>query len=119
MSDEATVLCVRCQRRHQRPDLLRCQIEPAGGEAFEVPVCVPCSTRPIPKVLAFLGIKPALADGVHATGSRCDCSARANLRAVVVHGVVVDAGCPVCGQQVPCELVEGGVGFFPTNTVIL
>jgi hypothetical protein len=71
-------------------------------------------------VLYFMGIRPTLEDGVHSSSMRCNCPTRANLRAIVQHGKVIEAGCPVCGQAVPCEVCPNGtIGFFPPGTVVI
>jgi hypothetical protein len=76
-----------------------------------------------PMVLYFLGVRPRLADGVCATGTRCLCPARANLQAEVRNGEIVFAGCPVCRREWPCEVTAVGgradVGFFPPGTVVI
>lgn len=77
----------------------------------------------MPHVLYFMGIKPTLEDGTYSSDVRCSCLTRANLRAIVRNGEIVEAGCPVCKQQVPCEVTKVGghveIGFFPPGTVII
>lgn len=77
----------------------------------------------MPQVLYFMGIKPTLADGTYSSDVRCLCLTQANLRAVVRAGAVVEAGCPVCKREYPCEVTKVGsrveIGFFPPGTVVI
>ena len=76
-----------------------------------------------PHVLYFMGAKPKLEDGTFWSDMRCVCINRPNLRAIVRNGQIIDAGCPLCKTQVPCEVtnVAGRVeiGFFAPGTVII
>lgn len=76
-------------------------------------------------VLYFMGVRPELEDGTHSSDVRCACPTRANLRAIVRGGKVIEAGCPVCGRPAVCEVTmnlrtrKGEVGFFPVGTVVI
>lgn len=77
------------------------------------------------QILYFMGYRPnRMENGEQWSQYRCaSCSAKPQLRAVVEANEVVDAGCPLCGTQYPCEVVtERGVGkvyFFPPGTQIV
>ena len=71
-----------------------------------------------------MGNQARLEDGEVWSDLRCVCSTRANLRAVIRGGQVVEAGCPVCGREGVYEITPGWDGkgeldFFPMGTVVI
>lgn len=74
--------------------------------------------------LRFMGNHARLADGEIWSDVRCVCATRANLRAAVRGGQVIEAGCPVCGRKGVYEITPGRdgkaeVGFFPMGVIVI